>query len=162
MATAALIASVAFGAAGSIVQGRATAEAASAQVQELERQERRERTIAREKKSDRAREADIALGTLMATHADTGATGAAIARGAGAIGGIEGLDIARIESNRRERAAAIRSQQISVVKGARNKILGSTISFFASSAGQVASFKNAQTAKTPIPKRGDVDTGPEA
>ena len=152
MAVAALVGAIAFGAAGTAIQNRATAKAASGQVDELTRQEQRERSIAREKKSDRAREADIALGTLIAAHADTGGTIASLARGAGEIGGITGLDTARIESNRKERARAIRSQQISIVHGARTKILGSTISFFAKSLGSVASFKNPQTATTPKAK----------
>jgi hypothetical protein len=135
MAQAAFLAQGLFGAAGALVEGESAGQNARAKEKELRRQQIRETEIAREAKSDRAREADIALGTLLATHADTGATGEAIARGAGEIAGIAGLDKARIESNRQEAVSALQSARIQNVRQARLQALSAGISMFASVAG---------------------------
>lgn len=159
MAAAALIASVAFGAMSTMAQNKGEAQAASAQVRELERQKKREREIGREQKSDIARAEDQAIGELIAAQSDTGATSVSIARLVGEQAGISGLDIARTESNVIEANRARRADQISVIKGTQNKILVNTLSFFGDTAGSIASFKSP---KKVTPKSRDVDTGPEA
>lgn len=120
-----------------ILGAKATADQASAAVKEETRQQQRSGEIAAEKKSDRAREADIALGTLIASHSDTGATINAIARGAGNVGAIEGLDKARIESNRAEFVGASRARQLSTVKSAKYAIAGQLLSFFGDSSAAI-------------------------
>ena len=154
MAVAALAAaSIAFGALGTIQGNLAAADQAKDQIKENERQQKRISEIAAEKKSDRAREADQALGSMFAAHADTGAGLSTIGRAAGAIGGVEGLDIGRIESNRAEQVAAKRAETISIVKGTRAQIVGNTLSFFSKSAGTAASAIGGGPAKS-APKTG--------
>jgi hypothetical protein len=132
------VASVAFGAAGLIAGNFAAADQAKDQVKENERQQKRIGEIASEKKSDRARQADQALGSMFAAHADTGAGLSTIGRAAGAIGAVEGLDIGRIESNRAAQATAKHAESVSIVKGTRSQILGNTLKFFSKTAGTAA------------------------
>lgn len=153
MAQAAFLAQGIFGAAGAAVEGVSAAQNARAKEKELRRQQVRETEIAREKKSDRARETDIALGTLMAMHADTGATGEAIARGAGEIAGVAGLDVARIESNRIEAVNSLQAARTQNVKQARLQALSAGISMFSSLAGGAGKALSVPTPETkPIPK----------
>ncbi len=112
------------------------------EVAELNRQQKRENEVAREKKSDRAREYDIQLGTLRASSADGGVTKAALARAGGAAGFIAGLDKARIESNRQEIASQKRSQQVALIEETaaansadQTRKRQNTLSFFGNAAG---------------------------
>jgi hypothetical protein len=95
---------------------RASSSAAMAQNQqewdERNRQKKEATKNARSLKSDRAREADRLMGNMIATMADNGGSGTATeARFAGEIGYLEGLDMARIEGNRRREIEALSSAQ---------------------------------------------------
>lgn len=149
MSTAALVASVGFGALATAVGNKEAARGASAEVKELERQKIRQREIGREQKSDIKRAEDQAIGELIAAQADTGATTESISRLVGEQAGISGLDIARVESNVIESNMARRAEQVSVIKGTQNKILGNTLSFFGSAAGSVAASMAKAPAKAP-------------
>jgi hypothetical protein len=93
-------------------------DAAKRQNDELMRQRSRENAIAAAKKSDAARKADRELGTALTILGESGGTSASASRAAGEIGGILGLDIARIEGNRVERNEARRAQGISIIENA--------------------------------------------
>ena len=115
---------------------------AKAEVEELTRQKKRDDTIAAEKKSDRAREFDIQLGTLLAAAADGGVTKAGLARSGAAAGFIAGLDKARIESNRQEGVSQKRAHQIAILdetaaanSADRETKTGNMLSFFGNAAG---------------------------
>lgn len=106
----------AIGAMGQMSQARATSNAAIEQSrlewQEYERQKVEATRQAQEQKSERAREADRKMGMMLAVMADNGAEGTStVSRYAGEIGFLEGLDIARIEGNRRRELAALGSKQ---------------------------------------------------
>jgi len=154
MAQAAFLAQGFFGGAAALVEGESAGQASRAKEKELRRQQVRETEIAREGKSDRAREADVALGTLLATHADTGATGETIARGAGEISAIAGLDKARIESNRQEAVSSLQTARVQNVRQARLTALSAGLNMFASvSGGAAQAFKGTPaTATTDLPK----------
>jgi hypothetical protein len=180
MATAALLAvslavSVAMGAAQMAAankaanqQQKAAEEAAVRKQEELARQQARADLVAQEEKSDAAREADIAIGTMLAGQADTGATVLGIARLAGGIGGIEGLDIARIESNRQEGQFARNAEGTALNANVKSRAAatkaantGRFLSFVGNSASAVAStavgidgLKSA-----PTPQSGGVTSG---
>jgi hypothetical protein len=124
---------------------RAREQAFEAQQDELIRQQERETEIAREAKSDSARDIDREIGVAIASSADTGATVASLSRLAGEIGGIGGLEIARIESNRMEANLARHAEataSLAEVKAA-GKATGigqfvNTISVFGKIAGRSA------------------------
>lgn len=136
-----------------IMQNKALADEASArneaakrQNEELMRQRQRENEIAAAKKSDAARKADRELASTLTILGEQGGGEGASARAAGEVGGILGLDIARIEGNRRERNEARRSQGIAIVadakantKAAKTKAIGNVFSFVGKSAGAAAS-----------------------
>jgi len=112
---------------------------AAAQVEETKRLSKREGEIAQEKKSDRAKEMDIALGVLMAASGDGGRTEVGLGRLAGAVAGTSGLDIGRIESNRQEQQSQRRAQSTSIIeenlaqqKNTNSSIKSNTMSFFGS------------------------------
>lgn len=141
MASAALlIGSLVFTGASTIIGNISASKQAQAQIDELERQKKRERLIAQEKKSDIAREEDREIGAMLAAQADTGATIGSLARFGGEIAGIAGLDIARIESNVQERNAARRAKQLSIAATTKSQILGNTLSFFGKALGAGSSF----------------------
>jgi hypothetical protein len=99
-------------------QQKARNEAAKRQNDELMRQRSRENQIAAAKKSDASRKADRELGSALTILGESGGTDASASRAAGEIGGILGLDIARIEGNRMERNEARRAQGISIIEEA--------------------------------------------
>jgi formate dehydrogenase assembly factor FdhD len=152
MAQAAFLAQGFFGGASALLAGESAGQNARAKEKELRRQQIRETEIAREKKSDIARETDIEIGTLLAASADTGQTTAGIARGTGEIAGIAGLDKARVESNRQEIVASLQIARQQNVRQARLVALSSMLNMFgavAGGAGQAAS----------IQKPGEVPSG---
>jgi hypothetical protein len=154
-------------------QQRARDEAARRQVQELSRQQRRADLVAQEEKSDVARLADKRTGELIALAADGGQTVAGLARLAGAVGGIRGLDVARIESNRVEDAMRRRSESISIIEENQaaaaqtaSKIRSNTLSFFGNAIGMglkvgLASGGFTPSADTNTLKSNPSITGPE-
>lgn len=153
-----MVLSLAFGAMQTRAQNKAISQRIAAreqqarrEVEELTRQQKREDEVAREKKSDRAREFDLQLGTLIASGADGGATKAALARAGAAAGFIAGLDKARMESNRQEMQSQKRAQQVSILEETaaantadRARQRENTLSFFGNAAGTV--FQNAYSA----------------
>lgn len=159
------------------------------EVEEITRQQKREDEVAREKKSDRAREFDIQLGTLIASAADGGVTKAALARAGAAAGFIAGLDKARIESNRQEMQSQKRSRQVSIIEEtvaantadrssqAENRLAqqgnnlakkGNNLTFFGNAAGTMldtaysvsGSMTTSSSSVAPLPRRNYV--GPQS
>ena len=159
-----MVLSLAFGAMQTRAQNKAISQRIAAreqqsqrEVEEITRQQRREDEVAREKKSDRAREFDIQLGTLIASGADGGATKAALARAGAAAGFIAGLDKARMESNRQEGQSQKRARQIAIIEETaaansadRARQRENTLSFFGNAAGTL--FQSAYSAtSTSVP-----------
>ena len=113
------LAKVAISAISTISQNRAldrqadqAANQANLEILELNRQRAEENKIAQEKKSDRVREADKAQASLIAALADSGGAGGANeSRFVAETGFFEGLDLARIEGNRRRKVESLSSQQ---------------------------------------------------
>ena len=153
MATAALMAgSIAMkgmetGAKNKSAQAKQTAanQATARQIAELQRQTERDKGVAAEQKSDRAKELDRKIGSIMAAGADGGATGYNIGASAGAEGAVKGLDISRIESNRRDRAEGRFAESTSLIEENRarkiqtkNEIRSNNIAFFSSAVSTVA------------------------
>jgi hypothetical protein len=140
-----------------IAQQQALAnQTAQRRVEELNRQQERADLVAQEEKSDRAREADIRIGQIIAASADGGMTVATAARMAASVAGIGGLNRARIESNRKEEAHARRSEQTSIIeenfaqaKGARAQQRNNTIGFVSNTLSSVASFQAQKRASKP-------------
>lgn len=90
----------------------AAADHANLKIKELDRQRKQESKIAQEVKADRVRQADKQQASMIAALADVGGAGTDNeSRFAGEIGLYEGLDIARIEGNRRRKIEALHSEQ---------------------------------------------------
>lgn len=148
--------------------GAARAESAAAtersrqEWQEFHRQQEEATNRAREEKSARASEADKLMGQMLAVMADNGGSGTQNeSRFAGEIGYLEGLDLAKIEGNRRREVDALKSQQTASAWRALNIIssAGATaqqgIWNIASTAISATSFeKNPATKKGTPPKSG--------
>ena len=146
-------------------QQTAANEATQRQVDELQRQTERDSEVAAEEKSDRARELDREVGSIVAAGADGGATNFNLAASGGAAGAVAGLDIARIESNRRERAESRFSSATSAVEEnkarqqqTKNTISSNNLSFFASAVSTVGggfapggAFAGSGAVSTPTP-----------
>ena len=120
-------------------------EAARRQNEELMRQRKRENEVTQAKKSDAARKADRELASSLTILGETGGGAGAIGRAAGEVGGILGLDIARIEGNRNENNQARRSQGVAIIadakafqKQAKSKAIGNIFGFIGDTAGAVA------------------------
>jgi hypothetical protein len=112
------IAGAAQAASAAKIQSAAIAANRDAQMQELTIQQQQAREDAEREKGDRAREADREIAALRVIAGETGGLGANFNQGVQEIGYYEGLDIARIESNRnRQIAAADRAKQ-NVARGA--------------------------------------------
>ena len=91
-------------------QSQAATENSRREWQEFHRQQKEVSAQARADKSDRAREADKLMGQMIAVMADNGGAGTSNeSRFAGEIGYLEGLDISRIEGNRRREVEALNS-----------------------------------------------------
>ena len=143
---------------------------AARQVAEMKRQKIRQDLIAREEKSDRARELHRQLGELYAAGADGGVTQGALLRASAAAGGVMGLDTARIESNRQETTSGLRSDSVAVLENNQaqqrqtsQEISNNTSEFFGNAAGSAFSFAYASTPSPTIGKPGQYDSfsGPE-
>lgn len=126
------------------------------QVEELKRQQERADEVAAEEKSDRAREMDIQLGTLMAAAADGGVTDAALARAGASAAAIAGLDTGRIESNRQEDQSRRRYDSLSIIEEnaaqraqTRSQIKQNTLGFFGNAVGSVFNFAFSPTPTAP-------------
>jgi len=97
-------------------QAKAAASAANAQFEqqnrELTEQQKQADEDSRQKKGDRAREADRELSTLRVIAGETGGLGTVnSSRLSGEAAYFEGLDVARIESNRSREVAALQRRK---------------------------------------------------
>jgi hypothetical protein len=126
-------------------QQNAREAAAKRQNTELQRQRESNNRIAAAKKSDAARVADREIGSAIAVLGDRGGTEGTLGRKAGDIGGILGIDIARIEGNRVEENESRRFSAISVneeVKAAgratNTEQVSNLVGFFGKAAGAAA------------------------
>lgn len=110
---------------GAMGQAKATSAAARQQalneVDRLHREMDQVRDQYRGAKDDRAREADYQMGALMAAMADNGGAGTLNAsRMAGEVSFFEGLDVARLETNRKQHINSLKSQQVAANQNALN------------------------------------------
>ena len=128
-------------------QQQARNATAARQVAEMKRQKKIQDLIAREEKSDRARELYKQIGSLYAAGADGGVTQGALMRASGATGAVAGLDTARIESNRQETTSRLRADSVSILENnsaqqaqTSQTINGNTMKFFANAAGSAFDF----------------------
>ena len=96
---------------------------AQAEIEELERQREEARKQAREQKSDRVREADKQMASMLVALGEIGGAGTINERRfAAEIGFNEGLDLARIESNRRNRVDSLAASQTAAARRARSAV----------------------------------------
>ena len=87
-------------------------EQAEAELVEFDRQREETNRIAAEDKSDRVLQADKQFASLLVSMIESGGAGTQNeSRFAGEIGGYEGVDLARIEGNRRGDVESLRSRQ---------------------------------------------------
>lgn len=99
------------------------ADEADLQIEELQRQREVENEIADERRADRSREADRRAASLVAALSDGGgATAFNLGRFSGEVGFFEGIDLSRIEGNRRRKVEALASRQRAVQTRALNTI----------------------------------------
>jgi HAMP domain-containing protein len=98
-------------------QAHATADAArdsaNLRMSELTRQQEETNRVAREDRSDIMRRADQELGAIRVAAGEVGATDSSFARMVQELGYVEGLDLSRIESNRKARIDALQSAKTS-------------------------------------------------
>ena len=115
----------------SMMQGAqaAQSQAAAAQRQfefqdaELTRQQAEINRVAEEDKSDITRQADRTLGSIRAAAAELGASGStSYVRMLTELGGIEGLDLSRIERNRKEGVASAQSSKTTAAISGQNTV----------------------------------------
>lgn len=96
-------------------QSANVAESANRQIAELDRQRKEASLIAQEKKADRVREADKVTASIIASLSEVGGAGTANeSRFVQEAGFYEGLDLARIEGNRRREVESLRAEQQAV------------------------------------------------
>lgn len=172
------VGSLVAGLASSAVQMQAGRAAASAQAEqanqqaqyqyaELGRQQERQDAAAKEQKSDRMRKADAELATL---RVQAGEQGQNFDRMALNIGYVEGLDLSRIESNRRETIDSLQSQKTaaymsasnagkSAAASARNSTIGAGLQFAGTALSVGQSYFSQQERLKAIEKSGRTSTG---
>lgn len=96
-------------------QGAATREAAgenlALQTTEFRRQQEVVNEISQEEKSDVIRRADQQLGSIRATAGEVGASASSVVRLLAEVGGVEGTDLSRIESNRRNKVESLQTSK---------------------------------------------------
>ncbi len=137
-------------------QNRAFAEENALQQLELTRQQEQVNVQAGERKSDTARRADADFALMIVSMADGGGAGGVNQLRFGAdIGGIEGIDLARIEGNRRRQVESIQSRKEgstirtrSRIKANVSKGRGNILSFLGGAASSAASFGGSATKTT--------------
>ena len=103
---------------------------------ELTRQQQEANLIAQEEKSDRARAADRQFASAMVALETAGGAGSQNeARFGAEIAGNAGLDLARIEGNRRREVSALQSEKRAVRQKGRGAIRRSQAQFLSSALG---------------------------
>ncbi len=114
----------------------AAADKAAADIAEFQRQKEEERVNARSRMSDRAREADRRTAAMVASMADNGGMGTGNAsRFAGQIGGMAGIDFARIQYNSDQKIGALTAAQRAARMEAANAMQRARGEMFASVLG---------------------------
>ena len=104
--------------AGTVSAANAQIDAADAQGEELTRQQEETNLISQEQRSDRARQASKDFASMTVAMAESGgAAGQNEQRFGGEIQYLNGLDLARIEGNRRNQVAALQADKRSVRAG---------------------------------------------
>lgn len=129
------IAMIAVSTVGSFVQAGMQSRAASAQaeaaaqtaqlaIEEQTRQQAEQNRISAEEKGDRARQADAELATLRVIAGERGGLQTnTYMRQVQELGFFEGLDLSRIEANRRAKIAAMQANKEAARQGAVNSII---------------------------------------
>ena len=140
-AAALLIGSLGFGFLSSMQEQQAAEQSAKDEIDELYRQQQEANKAAQEQKSDRAREGDkLYASALVAMETVGGAGSQNEARIAAEISGNTGLDLARIEGNRRREVGALRASMRAARKGAASAIRASQANFLGSALGATSSY----------------------
>ncbi len=127
-------------------QNQAFADQNALEQKELTRQQEEVGAQAAERKSDTARRADADFASMIVAMAEGGGAGGVNQLRLGAdIGSIEGIDLARIEGNRRRQVESIQSRKEgstirtrSQIKSNVSKGRANTIKFLGSSASSAA------------------------
>ncbi len=127
-------------------QNKALAEQNRLDQEELTRQQEEVNDQSDEQKSDTARRADADFASMIVAMADGGGAGGVNQLRLGVdIGGIEGINLARIEGNRRRQVESIQAQKQGSTISTRSQIKGNvnqgrinTINFLGSAAGAAA------------------------
>ena len=133
-----------------------------AEVIELQRQRDERSEIAQEEKADRVREADQQFASMVTRLADVGGAGTQNeARFAQEIGGFEGLDVARIESNRRRDVESIKSRQqvsqsraLDTVAATKGRKKANSLGFISSAVGAGVSISGHRQREEQTKQRG--------
>jgi len=108
---------------------RGAQQQAEAADKEAARQQGEANLQAQSEKSDRQAQADRELSSMLVAFEAAGGAGSAnVTRAAGDIGGVAGLDLARIEANRRNRVASLQSEKKSAAQKAKASITGALVS----------------------------------
>jgi hypothetical protein len=87
-------------------------EQARLEIEERDRQRKEAGKQAQEQKSDRVRQADKQFASMIVSLSEVGGGDHTEGRFAGETGLYEGLDLARIEGNRRRQVSALHSEQV--------------------------------------------------
>lgn len=149
MGQLALVATIAQGVLGVLSaqqEGAAAADQAEAEAAEFRRQQDVAKEREREAMSDRTRQADREMASMIAAMAENGGLGTTNATGLAVdIGGIEGLDLARIQGNTRREIEALESRARASIARGRNAVKNASLSALGSVIG--ASGKYGQLAE---------------
>jgi hypothetical protein len=97
-------------------------EQAQAQYKEIQRQQEEVNKTAEEQRSDRMRQARAELGTLTVMAGESGASGQTLGALAQDLGYTSGLDLSRIEQNRKANIEAGEASKVAARQGAQNAI----------------------------------------
>ncbi len=104
-------------------QNKAIAEQNALEQEELTRQQEEVNDQSQEKKSDMVRKADGQFASMIVAMADGGGAGGINQLRLGAdIGGIEGMNLARIEGNRRRQVESIQASKATATVGTAARI----------------------------------------
>ncbi len=104
------------------IQAKQAVEQTNAQYAEIDRQEREVNRIAEEQRSDRMRTVRSELGTMRVLAGERGASDATTNALLGEVGYLAGLDLSRIEQNRKANIEAGEASKRAAQQGALNTI----------------------------------------
>ncbi len=104
------------------MQAKAAVEQATAQYAEIDRQQREVNRIAEEQRSDRMSKARQELGTIRVLAGERGASGQTTEALLGEVGYFAGLDLSRIEANRKANIDAGQAAKKAAQRGAINTV----------------------------------------